>query len=86
MILLCKYNIRNPVRVCEELYYHSAYNPKYISELNKALEQIGIKDSRTRELPLFVKEDFKKSDLSYGRIHLKMRFCIHLKKCVERHC
>lgn len=55
-------DLTNPVRVCEELYYHSAYNPKYISELNKALEQIGIKDSRTRELQLFVKEDFKKSD------------------------
>ena len=55
-------DLTNPVRVCEELYYHSAYNPKYISELNKALEQIGIKDSRTRELPLFVKQDFKKSD------------------------
>ena len=56
-------DLTNPARVCEELYYHSAYNPKYISELNKALEQIGIKDSRSRELPLFVKEDFKKSDL-----------------------
>ena len=55
-------DLTNPVRVCEELYYHSAYNPKYISELNKALEQIGIKDSRTRELPLFVKEDFKNSE------------------------
>lgn len=55
-------DLTNSIRVCEELYYHSAYNPKYISELNKALEQIGIKDSRTRELPLFVKEDFKKSD------------------------
>ena len=52
-------DLTNPVRVCEELYYHSAYNPKYISELNKALEQIGIKDSRTRELPLFVKQDQK---------------------------
>ena len=44
-------DLTNPLRVCEELYYHSAYNPKYISELNKALEQIGIKDSRTVELP-----------------------------------
>lgn len=55
-------DLKNPMRVCEELYYHSAYNPKYISELNKALERIGIKDSRTKELPLFVKEEFKKSD------------------------
>ena len=55
-------DLTHPVRVCEELYYHSAYNPRYISELNKALEQIGIKDSRTKELSLFLKEDFKKSD------------------------
>lgn len=56
-------DLTNPVRVCEELYYHSAYNPNYISELNKALEQIGIKDSKTTELPLFLKDKFKESDL-----------------------
>jgi len=55
-------DLTHSLRVCEELYYHSAYNPKYISELNKALEQIGMKDSRTRELPLYVKDDFKKTD------------------------
>lgn len=27
-------DIDNELRVCEELYYHSAYNPKYIQELN----------------------------------------------------
>jgi len=33
----------NELRICEELYYHSAYNPRYIDELNSALEEIGIK-------------------------------------------
>jgi type III restriction enzyme len=33
----------NELRICEELYYHSTYNPKYIRELNIALEEIGIK-------------------------------------------
>jgi type III restriction enzyme len=31
------------LRVCEELYYHSAYNPRYVQELHTALEEIGIK-------------------------------------------
>ena len=33
----------NELRICEELYYHSAYNPRYIQELNTALVAIGIK-------------------------------------------
>lgn len=36
-------DLTNELRVCEELYYHSAYNPRYIQELNTALEKIGIK-------------------------------------------
>ena len=51
----------NPLRVCEELYYHAAYNPKYISELNKALEQIGIKDSRPQGTSLSDKVQTKES-------------------------
>ncbi|MBD1396893.1 DEAD/DEAH box helicase family protein [Pontibacter sp. JH31] len=30
------------LRVCEELYYHSAYNPRYVQELHVALEEIGM--------------------------------------------
>ncbi len=39
-------DLSHELRVCEELYYHSYYNPKYIQDLNKALVEIGIKDSR----------------------------------------
>jgi type III restriction enzyme len=39
----------NELRICEELYYHSAYNPRYIRELNIALEEIGIKAKNTEE-------------------------------------
>jgi type III restriction enzyme len=39
------------VRICEELYYHSGYNPRYIQELNTALEEIGIKAAQTMERP-----------------------------------
>ncbi len=31
----------NPLRICEELYYHCQRDPKYITELKKALQQIG---------------------------------------------
>lgn len=39
----------NELRFCEELYYHSGYNPRYIRELNIALEEIGIKAKDTEE-------------------------------------
>ena len=32
------------LRIGEELYYHSPYNPKYIHELNNTLVQMGMKD------------------------------------------
>lgn len=55
-------DLTNPLRICEELYYHAAYNPRYISELNKALEDIGLKDSKTRQVDLFLKPEFKETD------------------------
>lgn len=42
----------NELRICEELYYHSAYNPRYIQELNTALEEIGIKAKQSIEKPM----------------------------------
>jgi type III restriction enzyme len=55
-------DLTNPLRICEELYYHAAYNPRYISELNKALEDIGLKDSKTKQVELFLKPEFKETD------------------------
>lgn len=59
-----KYDILNDekehdLKLCEELYYHSAYNPRYIQELHTALEEIGIKAKTSRECKLFLKPDFK---------------------------
>lgn len=56
-------DIENELRICEELYYHSAHNPKYISELNKALEQIGMKSIKTVQKRLYLKDSFKDTDL-----------------------
>ncbi|WP_430231212.1 DEAD/DEAH box helicase family protein [Nitrosomonas communis] len=56
-------DLDNELRVCEELYYHSAYNPKYIQELNTALREIGIKAKETREIEIKLKESFKATAL-----------------------
>ncbi|WP_445486438.1 DEAD/DEAH box helicase family protein [Niallia sp. 03133] len=55
-------DLKNSLRVCEELYYHSSHNPRYIQELNKALDTIGIKPSNTVERNFILKEEFKKTD------------------------
>jgi len=55
-------DLDNPLRICEELYYHAEYNPRYISELHHALHDIGIKDKNTKEIQLSLKLDFKESE------------------------
>lgn len=52
-------DVTNELRICEELYYHSAYNPRYIQELNTALEEIGIKAQQTIERQMKLKPKFK---------------------------
>jgi type III restriction enzyme len=49
----------NEMRICEELYYHSTYNPKYIQELNTALVKTGIVADKTVKRNLTIKDDFK---------------------------
>ncbi|MBY5014424.1 DEAD/DEAH box helicase family protein [Streptococcus suis] len=55
-------NENNEIRVIEQLHYHSANNPRYISELKQVLRESGIFDDQNlegRELKL--KESFKKT-------------------------
>ena len=67
-------DLENELRVCEELYYHSAYNPKYIQELNTALQEIGMKPKVTRERKVSLKKSFKATDLyKAGHIWLNER-------------
>lgn len=66
-------SLDNPLRIIEELHYHSSHNPRYISELKRALVQTGIiaEDQRTVVRDLFVKEEFKKTDFwEVGKIYL----------------
>ena len=51
------------LKICEELYYHSAHNPEYISDLNIALQEIGIKPKTRKELTLKIKEEFRNTKL-----------------------
>jgi type III restriction enzyme len=67
-------DLENELRICEELYYHSAYNPKYIQELNQALQAIGIKAKTTTQRSIKVKDTFKATRLfKTGHIFLNER-------------
>lgn len=49
------------LKICEELYYHSALRPRYIDELHTALEDIGIKPERSFQVSLNLKPSFKET-------------------------
>jgi type III restriction enzyme len=59
-------DLQNELRICEELYYHSAYNPKYIQELNTALQELGIKPKDTQQRTISIKPSFKSTALFKG--------------------
>lgn len=66
-------NLENPLRIIEELHYHSSHNPRYISELKQALVQTGIiaEDEKIKTRYLIVKDSFKKTDFwEVGKIYL----------------
>lgn len=56
-------NIKSRFRTIEKLHYHSSYNPRYISELNKAMVSTGIIAEKTKNIHLKLKDSFKKSKL-----------------------
>lgn len=56
-------DVQNPYRVVEKLHYHSAHNPRYIQELRTALIKTGIIPDNRVQLDLFMKDDFKETDL-----------------------
>lgn len=55
-------NENNELRIIEQLHYHSANNPRYISELKQVLRESGIYDDQElEERQLKLKESFKKT-------------------------
>lgn len=53
----------NPLRICEELYYHCQNDSRYIAELNKALKEIGASIEERHNRVYVLKESFKKDSL-----------------------
>lgn len=56
-------DVDNPLRICEELYYHCQYDSRYIDELNKALIATGIMPESQTEVHYVLKDSFKQDDL-----------------------
>lgn len=54
-------NESEPLRLLEQLHYHSANNPKYIQELRQALITSGLIDEDYIERTLHLKNSFKRS-------------------------
>lgn len=58
------HDLENPLRICEELYYHCQNDSRYIGELNNALREIGINLDKVVKRTYVLKDDFKR-DLLY---------------------
>lgn len=59
-------DIDNPLRICEELYYHCQNDSRYIGELNNALREIGI-DIENQTVRTYVLKDTFKADSLYRK-------------------
>jgi type III restriction enzyme len=77
-------DIGNPLRVCEELYYHCQYDSRYIDELNKALIATGIMPETQTEIHYTIKEEFKQDDLyKNGIVFMNKRKVKNRKEVIE---
>ncbi len=56
-------DINNPLRKCEELYYHCQNDSRYIGELNNALREIGMDVENAVVCEYVFKESFKADPL-----------------------
>lgn len=77
-------DIDNPLRVCEELYYHCQYDSRYIDELNKALIATGIMAESATDVHYTLKDTFKAEDIyTTGIVFLNRRVVKSRKDTVE---
>ncbi|WP_407268080.1 DEAD/DEAH box helicase family protein [Tenacibaculum maritimum] len=56
-------DLDNVLRNCETLHYHCSHNPRYITELNSALREIGLFPEEKIEVDLILKDEFKETSL-----------------------
>ncbi|MFZ5365574.1 MAG: DEAD/DEAH box helicase family protein [Patescibacteria group bacterium] len=55
-------DLKNELRILEELHYHTHHEVRYISEIRTALKEKGLIDENEIEVELKLKEIFKNSD------------------------
>lgn len=53
----------SPLRVCETLYYHCENDSRYISELHRALQELGLDVKKARRCEYKLKPSFMQSEL-----------------------
>lgn len=51
------------LRICETLYYHCQNDHRYVTELRKALHEIGLDTDKIVQREYILKDDFKGTDL-----------------------
>ena len=76
-------DIDNPLRICEELYYHCQYDSRYIDELNKALKETGIIPENAVDVRYSLKDEFKEDALYKSGIVFMNKRCVKSRKDVN---
>ena len=77
-------DVGNELRLCETLYYHCQNDSRYISDIRKALREIGLKSDVIVQREYILKESFKTDSLyTHGLIFLNEKI---VKSRKDVHC
>jgi type III restriction enzyme len=77
-------DVGNELRLCETLYYHCQNDSRYISDIRKALREIGLKSDEIVQREYILKESFKTDSLyTHGLIFLNEKI---VKSRKDVHC
>ena len=67
-------DVKSPLRILETLYYHCQNDHRYVTELKKALREIGLNTDDIVQREYVLKDDFKNDSLyKEGKIFLNKR-------------
>ena len=67
-------DVKNEMRILEELHYHSKTNPRYIQELRSVLTEQGIIAERSVKRIISVKDEFRKTNFWLtGNLYVNQR-------------
>jgi|SRR5690625_2017737 len=59
-------DLTNENRILETLFYHSKYDNRYISEINKALKQTGLLPENAVQIEYRLKDEFKNKEVYHS--------------------